>query len=70
MVDIQFVVKSAVDSKYCLLVVDLITSKIYTHQMKKGVFWLKKLLCFMRKCIKKGGGKKMRIQTEKELEQN
>lgn len=57
MVDIQFVVKSAVDSKYCLLVVDLITSKIYTHQMKK-VFWLKKLLCFMRKCIKKRRWKK------------
>ena len=33
--DIRFLAKSAVDRKYCLLLVDLFTSKIYTYPMKK-----------------------------------
>ena len=33
--DIKFLAKSAVDPKYCLLFVDLFTSKIYTYPMKK-----------------------------------
>ena len=32
--DIRFLVKSAVDPKYCLLLVDLFTSKIYVYPMK------------------------------------
>ena len=32
--DIRFFSKSAVDPKYCLLIVDLFTSKIYTYPMK------------------------------------
>ena len=32
--DLRFLAKSAVDSKYCLLIVDLFTSKIYVDPMK------------------------------------
>ena len=32
--DLRFLAKSAVDPKYCLLIVDLFTSKIYVYQMK------------------------------------
>ena len=37
-VDIRFLGKSAVDSKYCLLFVDLFTCKTYTYPMKKEIF--------------------------------
>ena len=36
--DLRFLAKSAVDPKYCRLIVDLFTSKIYTYPMKKGRF--------------------------------
>ena len=36
--DIRFLAKSAVKPKYCLLLVDLFTSKIYTYPMKKRSF--------------------------------
>ena len=53
--DIQFVAKFEVDPKYCLLVVDLFNSKVYTYPMKqKAAFLLKSLSCFMRICLKKG----------------
>ena len=32
--DLRFLAKSAVDPKYCLLIVDLFTSKIYVYPMK------------------------------------
>ena len=32
--DLRFLAKSAVDPKYCLLIVDLFTSKIYVFPMK------------------------------------
>ena len=35
---IRFLEKSAVDPKYCLLFVDLFTSKIHTYPMKKNLF--------------------------------
>ena len=35
--DIRFFSKSAVDPKYCLLAVDLFTSKTCTYPMKKGI---------------------------------
>ena len=37
--DLRFLAKSAVDPKYCLLIVDLLTSKIYTYPMKKRTFF-------------------------------
>ena len=33
--DLRFLAKSAADPKYCLLLVDLFTSKIYVYPMKK-----------------------------------
>ena len=36
--DIRFFSKSAVDQKYCLLAVDLFTSKTYTCPMKVGIY--------------------------------
>ena len=32
--DLRFLANSTVDPKYCLLIVDLFTSKIYVHPMK------------------------------------
>ena len=33
--DLRFLAKPAADPKYCLLLVDLFTSKIYVYPMKK-----------------------------------
>ena len=34
--DLRFLAKSAVNPKYCLLIVDLFTPRIYTYPMEKG----------------------------------
>ena len=44
--DIQFLAKSTVDPKYCLLLVDLFTSKIYVYSMKNRSLFAKKLGLF------------------------
>ena len=60
--DIRFLAKSAVDPKYCLLIVDLFSSKIYVYPMKNRSLLAKKLKifyedmnsmlkCFMQKCV-------------------
>ena len=38
--DLQFFNKSAVAPEYCLVCVDLFTSKTYTYSMKKASYWL------------------------------
>ena len=40
--DTRFLAKSAVDPKYCLLLVDLSTSKVYVYPMKNRSLLLKK----------------------------
>ena len=35
--DLRFLIKSAVDPKHCLLIVDLFISKIYTYRMIKRI---------------------------------
>ena len=40
--DIRFFSKSAVDPKYCLLIVGLFTSKIYTYPIKSKNLLLRK----------------------------
>ena len=45
-VDTRFLAKSAVDPKYCLLLVDLFTSKIYIYAMKNRSLLAKKLKLF------------------------
>ena len=44
--DLRFLAKSAVDPKYCLLIVDLFTSKIYVYPMKNRSLLAKKLNLF------------------------
>ena len=44
--DLTFLAKSAVDPKYCLLIVDLFTSKIYVYPMKNRSLLAKKLKLF------------------------
>ena len=44
--DLRFLAKSAVEPKYCLLVVDLFTSKVYVYPMKNRSLLAKKLEVF------------------------
>ena len=50
---ISFLGRSAVDPKFCLLFVDLFTSKIYLYPMKKGNLLAKKMELFYKDIEKK-----------------
>ena len=52
--DTRFLAKSAVDPKYCLLLVDLFTSKVYIYPMKSRNLLAKKLNLFYEDVKKKG----------------
>ena len=67
--DIRFLAKSAVDPKYCLLLVDLFTSKIYVYPMKNRSLLAKKLGLFYNDIQSKRIGT-MRLQTDLEFNQN
>ena len=67
--DTRFLAKSAVDPNYCLLLVDLFTSKIYVFTMKNRSLLSKKLKLFYEEIKKKRTGK-MRLQTDLEFKQN
>ena len=67
--DLRFLAKSAVDPKYCLLVVDLFSSKIYVYPMKSRSLLAKKLKLFYND-IKKKRTAKMCLQTDLEFNQN
>ena len=67
--DLRFLVKSAVDPKYCLLIVDLFTSKIYVYLMKNRSLLAKKMEIFYNNIQPKWTGK-MRLQTDLEFNQN
>ena len=67
--DTRFLAKSAVDSKYCLLLVDLFTSKIYVYPMKNRSLLAKKLKLFYEDINRKRTGR-MRLQADLELKQN
>lgn len=63
--DIRFLAKSAVGPTYCLLFVDLLTSKICTYTMKDFIFLQKKIELFYDKITKKRNmNEEMRIQTD------
>ena len=67
--DTRFLAKSAVNPKYCLLLVDLFISKIYIFTMKNRSLLSKKLKLFYEEIqIKRKG--KMRLQTDLEFKQN
>ena len=67
--DLRFLAKSAVDPRYCLVIVDLFTSKIYVYAMKKRHLLVKKLELFYNDIKKKRTGE-MRLQTDLEFNQN
>ena len=67
--DTRFLAKSAVDSKYCLLLVDLFTSKIYVYPMKNRSLLAKKLKVFYED-INQKRARRMRLQTDLEFKQN
>ena len=64
-----FLAKSAVDPKYCLLLVDLFTSKMYVYPMKNRNLLRKKLKIFYEDIKQKRTGI-MRLQTDLEFKQN
>ena len=68
-VNIRFLAKSAVDPKYCLLIVDLFTSKIDVYPMKNRSLLAKKLKLFYEDIKQKRTGK-MRLETDLEFKQN
>ena len=67
--DTRFLAKSAVDPKYCLLLVDLFTSKIYVYPMKNRSLLAKKVCLFYEDIKNKRTGK-LRLQTDLEFKQN
>ena len=65
----KFLVKSAVDPKYCLLLVDLFTSKVYVYPIKNRSLLAKKLKLFYEDINRKMTGR-MRLQADLEWKQN
>ena len=61
--DTKCLAKSAVDPKYCLLLVDLFTSKIYVFTMKNRGFLSKKLKVFYKEIQKKKKKKNRKNET-------
>ena len=68
----RFLAKSAVDPKYCLLQVDLFTSKIYLFPMKNRSLLSKKIKLFYEEIKEKKKKRigKMRLQTDLEFKQD
>ena len=67
--DTRSLAKSAVDPKYCLLLVDLFTSKVYIYPMKNRSLLAKKLKLFYDDIQSKRNGL-MKLQTDLEFKQN
>ena len=67
--DLRCLKKSAVNPKYCLLLVDLFTSKIYVYPMKNRNLLAKKLRLFYEDISQKRT-ERMRLQTDLEFKQN
>ena len=67
--DLRWLAKLAVDPKYCLLVVDLFTSKVYVYPTKNRSLLAKKLKLFDEDVDQKRNGR-MRLQTDFEFKQN
>ena len=61
--------KSAADPKYCLLSVDLFTSKVYVYGMRNRSLIPLKLEKFYKEVANKRKNKKTRLQTDLEFKQ-
>ena len=64
--DLRFLAKSAVDPKYCLLLVDLFTFNVYIYPMKNRSLLAKKSEIFYNDIKSKRSGK-MHFQTDLEF---
>ena len=67
--DIRFLAKFAVDPKYCLLIADLFTSKIYVYLMKNRSLLAKNLGLFYNDLQSKRTST-MCLETDLEFNQN
>ena len=67
--DTRFLAKSAIDPKYCLLLMDLFTSKVYIYPMKSRNLLARKLKLFYED-VKNKRTSRMRLQTDLEFKQN
>ena len=67
--DLHFLGKSAANPKYCLLLVDLFTSKVYVYGMKNRSLISLKLEKFYKEVASKHKNKKMRLQIDPEFKQ-
>ena len=67
--NLEFLRKSATDPKYCLLFVDLLTSKVYIYPMKSRKSNLNKTDIFHKEDEGKRKGQKTRLQTDQEFKQ-
>ena len=67
--NLEFLGKSATDPKYCLLFVDLFTSKVYVYPMKSRKSILNKMEIFYKEVEGKRKGQKTRLQTDQEFKQ-
>ena len=68
--NIKFLSNSAVDPHYCLLCVDLFSSKMYTYPLKKRSLLAKKMEQFYEEIeTKRDSKEQMRIQTDLEFRQ-
>ena len=65
---ISFLARLAVDPKFCLLFVNLFTSKIYMYPMKTRNLLAKKMELFYNDINKKRDSK-MSVQTDQEFKQ-
>ena len=66
---LRFLGGSAADPKYCLLLVDLVTSKVYLYGMKNRSLIPFKLEKFYKEVANKRKNKKTRLQTDLEFKQ-
>ena len=67
--NLEFLGKSATDPKYCLLFVDLFTSKVYVYPMKLTKPILNKMEIFYQDDENERKGQKMKIQTDQGFKQ-
>ena len=67
--DLRFLGKSTANPKYCLLLVDFFTSKVYVYGMKNRSLIPLKLEKFYKEVVNKRKNKKMRLQTDIEFKQ-
>ena len=67
--DLRWLAKSAANPKYCLLLVDLFTSKIYVYPIKNRSLLAKNLRLFYEDISQKRT-ERMRLQTDLEFKQD